>query len=81
MAWGRGACGLGVCKRLVGDVGASGQSEWAHEVGRLETLMRNFGIGISSSRAQVHEALYFPPFFFYFSTKVALNYAEINVEP
>lgn len=63
MAWERVGFGLGVHKRLVEDVGDSGQSEEAHEVGCLETLIRNLGIGVSSSRAKVCETLYLPLFF------------------
>lgn len=57
------ACGPGVHKRLVGDVGASGQSERAHEGSCLETLVRNLGVGIGSSRAKVREVLCFLFFF------------------
>lgn len=39
-----------VHKRLVGEVGASGQSALAHEVSHLETLIRHAGLGVSRQR-------------------------------
>lgn len=62
MAWERVASVSGVHERQGGDVGASGQSELAHEVSCLETLIRNLGVAIRSSRAKVCEALCFPLF-------------------
>lgn len=68
-----------VCRRLVGDVRATGQSEGIYKVSYLEPIMRNRDRR-SLVPGQRYVTLY-ASIVFAFSIKVALNHVGIYVEP